>query len=42
MRYALIPPENSQLPLGIYRKKSKTQALPYLVSNGIKKDEDSI
>lgn len=37
--YALIPPENSQLPLGIYRKKSKTQALPYLVSNGIKKDE---
>ena len=37
--YALIPPEKSQLPFGIYRKRSKTQALPYLVSDGVKEDK---
>ena len=35
------PRDKNQLPIGIYMKKSKTQALPYLVSDGIKKDENT-
>ena len=37
--YKLTPPEKSQLPLGIYKKNSKTQVLPYLVSDGVKEDK---
>ena len=37
--YVLIPGERNQLPVGIYKKHSKTQVLPYLVSDGVKEDK---
>lgn len=37
--YKLKQPERSQLPVGIYKKYSKTQVLPYLVSDGVKEDK---
>lgn len=37
--YILIPGNRNKLPIGIYKKHSKTQELPYLVSNGVKKDK---